>query len=240
MRCSKARQYLSLAIDEQLPPAETRELDEHLDRCGECREYRNDLMVGRRLLSATGPTLSDNFDWRLQLKLTQTLQQAVGETAYPWHDVPAPRRGWIDNFTTSAAMGLAAVLALAMFLGPVAQTPSGGRVDNRSVAPSTSGSSTVTDRLPLTRETFRNPFAGPRGIQQSVSQSGGLMNSGRNSFSLDRGWSGSHVADLVKIKELQDRNRQLNNQIYHYQKRISILREQLDSPDSNALDLEGQ
>ncbi len=236
MRCNKARQFISLAMDEQLPPTKTHELGEHLDHCSGCQDFRKELIMGRRLLTATEPVLSDNFDWRLQLKLNQTLQQTAGETAYPWHeeDRKSPR-GWLGNFTTSVAVGLAAVLTLAMFMDPGVNLPVGAGASN-SLNPASTVAG-VTDRLPLTRQSLLRPFGSNEGVRRSVSRSGVFAQPG-NSFSVESSWSGNHLQDLMKIQELRLHNRRLNNQIYQYQKQISLLREQLDSPDSNTLNLE--
>ncbi len=237
MRCTKARRYLSQAMDEQLPPAVTRQLDEHLDACRECRDFREDLALGRRLLGATEPSLSGNFDWRLQLKLNQALQKAAGETAYPWLEEKPRGRGWAGNFTTAAAFGLAAVLALAMFIGPQGRVmpDDAGRYAGFETSRQVAGG--VSDRLPLNRGALA-PLSAPRGIQRSVSGSFGLGDFSPNAaFVLDSGWSGNHLKDLATIQELKLRNQRLNNQLYQYQQQISILRRQLDRPDSNGLDL---
>ena len=118
MRCGKAQEFLSLELDGVLPPDSTVALQKHLDGCAECRQYREDLLLGQRLLAATEPAVSDNFEWRLQLKLNQTLQAAAGQSEYAWEE---PRRNtwaWLRNFGASASVGLAAVLTLAMLLGP--------------------------------------------------------------------------------------------------------------------------
>ena len=119
MRCSKARDYLSRDLDGLLPPDATVGLRDHVDVCESCRSFREDLVAGRRLLAATEPRLPDNFDWKLQLRLNQALQQRAGETAYPWQEEPASRRGyWLPAFGAAASVGLAAVLAVAVFMGP--------------------------------------------------------------------------------------------------------------------------
>lgn len=119
MRCSKARDYLSRDLDGLLPPDATAGLREHVDACVACSAFREDLVLGRRLLAATEPRLPDNFDWKLQLRLNQALQQRAGETAYPWQEGSLPRRGsWLPAFGAASSVGLAAVLAVAVFLGP--------------------------------------------------------------------------------------------------------------------------
>ena len=68
MRCNKAREFVSQELDAILPPDATGRLRDHLDACADCREYREDLLVGQRLFAATEPTLSENFEWKLQLR----------------------------------------------------------------------------------------------------------------------------------------------------------------------------
>ena len=119
MRCSKARDYLSRDMDGLLPPDATAGLRDHVDKCRECQSFREDLVLGRRLMAASEPQLPDNFDWKLQLRLNQALQQRAGETAYPWQEESASRRNaWLPAFGAATSIGLAAVLAFAVFLGP--------------------------------------------------------------------------------------------------------------------------
>lgn len=118
MRCTKAREFISLDLDGQLPPDRAAGLTCHLDACGECRGYREDLAAGRRLLAAGEPQLSENFEWRLQLRLNQTLARAAAQAIHPWQDGRAERGAWWRNFGAASAVGLAAVLAVAMMAGP--------------------------------------------------------------------------------------------------------------------------
>ena len=49
MRCNKAREFVSQELDAILPPDATGRLRDHLDACADCREYREDLLVGQPL-----------------------------------------------------------------------------------------------------------------------------------------------------------------------------------------------
>ena len=131
MRCGKAREYVSQELDGALPPDATGKLRDHLDTCGDCREYRDDVLLSQRLLAATEPQLPDNFEWKLQLKLNQAIQQTAGETRYPWHEEVGDRWAWLRNFGAATAVGLAAVLALAMFFGPVGTGNTNGPMASR-------------------------------------------------------------------------------------------------------------
>ena len=113
MKCNNAQECLSLKIDGVLPAEKTGELEFHLKECTDCREFYDDLLLGMRMLAATEPQLPDNFDWKLQLKLNQALKGTVGEAAYPWEEKQSSRLRWFQNFGAAAAVGLAAVLALA-------------------------------------------------------------------------------------------------------------------------------
>lgn len=224
MRCKKAHEYLSLEMDGALPPAATVDLQEHLDACQECLEYRQEIHLGSRLLAATEPELSDNFDWKLQLRLNQTLKETAGEVAYPWTEQPADRWSWFRNFGTAAAMGLAAVLAVAVFLGPLEQAPNPGS----AVQSITLGS----DRLPLESRLSSGASLG-RSVssvspfQRSVSQNGGL----------DRGWSGQNLEDLRTINRLRAENQNLGRRLIQTQLQYRLMRAQLDSTEKKSLDL---
>jgi hypothetical protein len=242
MRCSKARDYLSRDLDGLLPPDATLGLRDHVEACEACRSFHEDLVAGRRLLAATEPRLPDNFDWKLQLRLNQALQQRAGETAYPWQEEPAPRRGyWLPAFGAAASVGLAAVLAVAVFMGPQRQpSVSGDRpaaVVSASVA--TSGTTPVaaslagrSDRRPLFGTQRGGGLYGP-GIQRSVATGSRVAVPGAT---INRGWSGDRLEDLQTIQQLRVRNDQLMRTLLQYQAELHSLKAQLDTPNGRDLD----
>ena len=224
MRCNKAQEYLSLEMDGVLPPEATVDLQDHLDSCMDCREYRQDIHLGNRLLAATEPKLSDNFEWKLQLRLNQTLKEAAGEVAFPWSEQPADRWGWFRNFGAATAMGLAAVLALAVFLGPL-----GEPTDSRSPVQSQILGS---DRLPLD-----NRLSMPSGLGRPVSAISPFQQNVPQSRIIDRGWSGQNLEDLRTINRLKAENEKLGKMVIHSQRQLQMMRAQLDSTDKKSLDL---
>lgn len=230
MRCSKAQEYLSLEMDGVLPPAVTTSLQEHLDACGDCRAYRGDLQLGRRLLTATEPSLSDNFEWKLQLRLNQALKETAGEVAYPWADQPADSWAWVRNFGAAAAMGLAAVLAVAVFVGPFGQPTPGPAPVSVTRSASLSG-----DRLPL-----ESRFAVGGQLGRPVSTASPFQQSRTGAGILDRSWSGQNLDDLRTINRLRAQNEQLGRALFHTQRQLQMMRAQLDSTGKNALDLHGE
>ena len=239
MRCHKAQDYISQEMDEHLPPDVTVNLTEHLDACSHCREYRDDLLLGRRAMSATTPELPDNFEWKLQLKLNQTLQHTVGETAFPWAETEQDKGRWFRNFGAAAAVGMAAVLALAMFVGPANAPretgPDGGGVTPIGVVDATQSGAGGADRLPLfTGQPTRGGLSSS-GIQRSVSAGGSARPAGGL---LDRGWAGHDMEDLRTIQRLRLQNNQLNTVLFQQQQVIRGMRAHLDTTDTNALDLE--
>ena len=239
MRCQKVKEYISQEMDELLPPAVTGDLTSHLDSCSDCRQYREDLLLGRRAISATTPELSDNFEWKLQLKLNQTLQQTAGQTVFPWEESDPDKWRWFRNFGAAAAVGMAAVLALAMFLGPVGGPGDAGTTNFRDnspgVAQTTNSGAGGSDRLPLLGGRSPNRGLYSSGIQQSVSAGG--MNRSRGTI-FDRGWSGHNPDDVKTIQGLMIRNNLLNRQLALRQREIIHIRAQLDTIDANALNLE--
>jgi len=239
MRCHKAMDYISQEMDEHLPPDVTVDLTRHLDSCSECRDYRRDLLLASRAIGATAPELPENFEWKLQLKLNQTLQQAAGETFYPWDEADHDKWRWFRNFGAAAAVGMAAVLALAMFLGPVGETGDRGSASDRNGMIATVGTESSnagsSDRLPLgSRQQFRGGLYNS-GIQRPVSL-GGMSVTGDGLF--DRGWSGHNVEDLQTIQKLRSLNSQLNQQLFLQQRIIQGMEAHLDTLGASALDLE--
>ncbi len=225
MRCNKAQEYLSLQIDGVLPPDLTGSLSNHLDGCSDCQEYQDDLLLGSRMLKATDPELPDNFDWKLQLRLNQTLKETAGEVAYPWESPAVDRWRWARNFGSAAAVGMAAVLALAIFFGPSDPIAP-------LVAVQQSSSLFGADRLPLTQK-----FNFGSGLGRPVSTSSLSSNQSRNFLQLDNGWSGQNVSDLKTIQLLRTENLQLNRMLGQLRRQNILMRAQLDTSLGNPLDL---
>lgn len=240
MRCHKVKDYISQEMDEHLPPDVTVDLTDHLDTCADCREFRDDLLLGRRIMSATAPVLPDNFEWKLQLKLNQTLQRTAGESAYPWTETDQDKWRWIRNFGAAASVGMAAVLALAVFFGPangpgeaVQGVSPGGSL---GVDQSTSTGAGDSDRLPLFVDRSRRVGLYGAGTQRPVATGASSRPSTGGLF--DRGWSGHDMEDLRTIQRLRIQNGQLNRDLFRQQQMIQGMRAQLDTIDTTALDLE--
>jgi len=232
MRCPKAREYLSHQLDEQLTPDRARALDAHLDRCEDCRDYRADLALGRRLLAATDPELPSNFEWKLQLRLNQALQQAAGDVAYPWQEERPDRWRWFGNFGAAAAVGLAAVLAVAVFLGPLEKTGSGRRIGETRLAGETSVP-TASDRLPLgIREPVRGGGLYSQGLVHNVSGGGQIY--GGSSYQPT--WSSGSFQDGQTIFLQRKQIHQLQQQLQMYRIENRRLQAELDTVRSRALD----
>jgi hypothetical protein len=222
MRCNKAREFVNRELDAILPPDATGDLLDHLDACADCRTYREDLLVGQRLLKATEPALPDNFEWKLQLKLNRALQEAAGEALYPWEEEQPDRWLWWRNFGAATAVGLAAVLALAMVFGPVEPARRG-----TGPAPVVAAS----DRLPLFQPSTGGLY---RPAAQPVSRTGRAISTGRY---VDGGWTGSATEDLRTIQRLKAENRRLTSTLLQVQRLNASLRAQLDTTGVRPLDL---
>jgi len=117
---------ISLEMDGLLPHEQTPHLERHLTGCDVCRDFRADLLLGARMLQATGAEPSDAFEWKLQLKLNQALQEAAGARV-PWDEAPGRFSfGWVRGFALSSVAGLAATLALAVWVLPQGLNAIGG------------------------------------------------------------------------------------------------------------------
>ena len=233
MRCSKAKEFLSRHLDDQLPPAQTGELDRHLDGCGDCRKYREDLRIGQRLLAATEPELPENFDWKLQLRLNQTLREAAGDAVFPWEETPTVDRwAFLRSFGGATAAGMAAVLALAMFIGPPVMPRGAALLAGGGVAPTMESRSwESSDRLPLYSQQ-------PRGSLFNRSTSGlqtvsGGAGTGTWRLGSVEPWVERGRVDGQTILRLRMENQQLRRAVH----RLQIMQTRLDTTEVEPLDL---
>jgi hypothetical protein len=232
MNCRKFQEWISLEIDDQLPPENVRSLQDHLQACDECREFREDLNVGLRMLHATDPELPENFDWKLQLKLSQTLRETARDAAYPWHEEERGWRRWLTRAGLSAAMGLAAVLAVAMLAPgqmPIGQGDRGGAaalVDRPLRLPvQTAASETPfadASRRPLESVA---PFWSARGLQRSVSSGGAQLS-----------WPDFGEHDLLRIRQLEQDMQVMRRRMVMKDLEIDKLQARLDSLTGGTVD----
>ena len=86
MRCNKAREYISDALDERLDEVRGLELSTHLGGCPDCLQHQSLLERARPLLQQDLVEPSENFEWKVQLKIQQALREkaAPAETAAGW------------------------------------------------------------------------------------------------------------------------------------------------------------
>jgi len=114
MRCSKARAWISDAVDGALEATRAAELEKHIETCEECRGLREDLtkiVGGARRLAALQP--SDAVWFRIR----QAVERPGGATAEV--DRPEPLRFWVarHRFALCAAVLLVAVATVLLFVG---------------------------------------------------------------------------------------------------------------------------
>jgi len=233
MRCSKAQSYLSQELDEQLPADVTGDLDRHLDACAACRAYREDLALGQRLLAVSEPELPDNFEWKLQLRLNRALRESAGEHLFPWQqEEKATRWRFLQGFGAATAVGLAAVLALAMVIGPQAISLPGLDVSGAAGPVARESTWDGNDRTELY---LGNIFAG-RGVP--VSTGNGGFGQRQSSPLLDRNWAGGFLEEDRTILHLQSENRRLRTMVFQQRRDLQSLQTRLDTVPGAALDLQ--
>ena len=181
MNCYTARRLISQEMDGMLPAEKTPTFEEHLGRCAACREYRSELGLGRRLLQATAAAPSDAFEWKLQLRLNRTLQEAAAARTVPWEDAPRNAVGWWRGFAASSLAGVAVTALVAVLVWP-----DGPRAVETSARPAATVAAATTmldtptptsrlvtdlsDRLPLTGNRSRGATLGSGFLGRPVSQ----------------------------------------------------------------------
>jgi hypothetical protein len=231
MKCHRIQQWISEEMDGQLAPEHVAPLAEHLQACDECRTFREDLRVGTRMLHATEPTLPDDFDWKLQLRLSRAMRDAARQS-HPWQDAPSRWRPWLMRAGISGSVGLAAVLTLALLLPADTMTTRG---ESDMMAELTARRLPMQVEAPLagidaTRRPLQVDFgnlAANRGFQRTVSSRSDLA---ANTI--------GRMSDLevVRIRKLEQDNETLRRLLFGKDRQIQYLQAQLDSLTRRAVD----
>ena len=118
MRCSKARELISDALDARLDESRGIDLTRHLDGCADCQQHQAVLERGQSLLRASLAETSDNFEWKVQLKIQQALREkaAGNEPASGWSF-------WRPALASAAGVALVVVIAGGIYLNEDASRP---------------------------------------------------------------------------------------------------------------------
>jgi hypothetical protein len=112
MRCKKARELISDSLDARLDESKGLGLSEHLAACADCRTHQSVLHQGQGLLRQELIEPSDNFEWKVQLKIQQALRDKVM--------ADEPLTGW--KFWRPALASAVSVALLVMVAGGVLLT----------------------------------------------------------------------------------------------------------------------
>jgi hypothetical protein len=120
MRCSKARELISDVLDARLDESRGIKLTRHLDDCADCQQHQAVLERGQALLRANLVETTDNFEWKVQLKIQQALREkaAAKEPASGWSF-------WRPALVSAVGVALVVVFAGGMFLTQEPGRPAG-------------------------------------------------------------------------------------------------------------------
>ena len=118
MRCSNARELISDALDARLDESRGIKLTRHLDGCVDCEQHQAVLERGHALLRAGLVETSDNFEWKVQLKIQQALREkvAVREPVSGWSF-------WRPALASAAGVAMVVVFGGGLFLAQDARSP---------------------------------------------------------------------------------------------------------------------
>lgn len=120
MRCSKAREFISDALDSRLGESHALDLSRHLGDCPDCLRHQQVLTDGRALLRQEMVEPPENFEWKVQLGI----QQALREKAAPAEPV-AGWRFWRPARASAAGVAAVVLVAGGLMLAPADRSPSG-------------------------------------------------------------------------------------------------------------------
>lgn len=114
MNCRTARKLVQERHDGTLPAAQGNGLQEHLHLCTVCSRLASQFdLASQWLRDLPLEQPSDNFDWRLKLKLSQAERDPVGAVS---SDGVPNRRIWTLQFAFSTAAAAVLVVATGFFL----------------------------------------------------------------------------------------------------------------------------
>jgi len=112
MKCRKAKKLVFEFIDGLDNDKERLELETHLAHCPECDKLASQLTRSMDLLHrAPQEKTSDNFEWKVRLKLNQERNAVRGSSV----SYGALFRAWNVRYAATAAVAFAAVLAVGLF-----------------------------------------------------------------------------------------------------------------------------
>ena len=111
LRCSRAREWVGLSMDEELDEVQRVRLAAHLADCPDCRRHESILRQGREALRGQMAEPSENFEWKVQLGIQRALRERAA-------GAEAPRASfWRPALASAAAVALLVVGAGALWLG---------------------------------------------------------------------------------------------------------------------------
>lgn len=77
LRCTRAREWVSRVLDDDLDEARRLQLASHLVDCPDCRQHQAVLERGQAALRTTLAEPSENFEWKVQLGIQRALRDAA-------------------------------------------------------------------------------------------------------------------------------------------------------------------
>jgi anti-sigma factor RsiW len=138
MKCHNAKKLIFDFIDGLEDDTQRLELEKHLAQCGECDKLASQLTRSMDLLHrAPSETTSDNFAWKVRLKLNQE-KNAIQQQSESFGTMI---RSWNLRYAATAVTAAAAVLVVGLFavnqgLAPIAQSPASVAQDEAAVTES--------------------------------------------------------------------------------------------------------
>jgi len=169
MKCRNAKNLIFEFIDGLEDDTKRLELEQHLAGCGDCDKFATQLTRSLDLLHRSPrERTSDNFAWKVRLKINQERNAVQGRQA----SYGAIVRSWNLRYATAAVAAAAVVL-----IGGLALYQSG----LMPTSPLTDGRSTVTTETPAGMRELRGPaeVAGDGDRPSTTADAGGQATQSR-------------------------------------------------------------
>lgn len=108
MRCERARELMSLMLDEILTPEQRRDLEQHLGECVGCRAEWKLLKTAQRLIATTKPAPMPYDLVPIVMERVRAIEREQTKTTL-WLNIFRPQWRWLAAATVPIMLALAIV-----------------------------------------------------------------------------------------------------------------------------------
>ncbi|MFN4179069.1 MAG: zf-HC2 domain-containing protein [Armatimonadota bacterium] len=121
MRCERAREMMSLMLDEILTPEQKRDLERHLSECVGCRAEWRLLKTAQRLIATTQPSPLPYDIVPIVMERVKAIERERRKT-HSWFSLFRPQWRWLAVATAPIVLALA-IVGVRLWHAPSSEPP---------------------------------------------------------------------------------------------------------------------